>query len=78
MVAAYDRRKMQALLRDPGIVRNRLKLSSACENAPAFLTVQEELGTFNAYIWQFVGGQPRVNSWRSRREVPAGPNSPTP
>jgi len=71
IVAAYDRRKLNELLRDPGIVRNRLKLASARENARAFLKVQKEFGSFDAYIWQFVAGRPRVNSWKSIRQVPA-------
>ena len=70
-VARYDRRKVQQLLRDPGIVRNRLKIAAAIENAKAFLRVQEEFGSFDRYIWQFVGGKPRVNKWKSMRQVPA-------
>ena len=70
-VARYDRRKQQALLRDPGIIRNRLKITSAVQNARAFVRVQEEFGSFDRYIWQFVGGQPMVNSWRSAGQVPA-------
>jgi DNA-3-methyladenine glycosylase I len=70
-VARYDRRKMQTLLRDPGIVRNKLKVASAVENARAFLRVQEEFGSFDRYIWQFVGGKPRVNSPKSLQQVPA-------
>ena len=70
-VAAYDRRKMQRLLKDPGIVRNRLKIDSAVANARAFSRVQEEFGSFDRYIWRFVGGKPRVNSWKSSRQVPA-------
>jgi DNA-3-methyladenine glycosylase I len=70
-VAQYDRRKIQQLLRDPGIVRNRLKITAAVGNAKAFLRVQEEFGSFERYIWQFVGGKPRVNKWRSLRQVPA-------
>jgi DNA-3-methyladenine glycosylase I len=69
-IARYDRRKMQALMRNQGIVRNRLKISSAVENAKAFLTVQEEFGSFDRYIWQFVGGKPRVNGWKSLKQVP--------
>jgi DNA-3-methyladenine glycosylase I len=61
-VAAYDRRKVQALLRDPGIVRNRLKIASTVQNAEAFLKVQEEFGSFDNYIWQFVGGKPLLNT----------------
>ena len=71
IVARYDRRKLQALLRDPGIVRNRLKIASARQNARAFLKVCEEFGSFDAYIWRFVEGRPRVNSWKSLKQVPA-------
>ena len=70
-VARYDRRKLQQLLRDPGIVRNRLKVSSAVENAKAFLRVQEEFGSFDRYIWQFVDGKPIVNARKSLKQVPA-------
>jgi len=75
-VAKYDRRKMQQLLRDPGIVRNKLKVASAVGNAKAFLQVQEEFGTFDSYIWQFVGGKPRVNALQSMKEIqPRTPES---
>ena len=70
-VARYDRRRIERLLRDPGIVRNKLKIGSAVGNAKAFLQVQKEFGTFDVYIWQFVGGKPRLNSPRSMKEVPA-------
>jgi DNA-3-methyladenine glycosylase I len=70
-VARYDRRKLDRLLRDPGIVRNKLKVASAVGNAKAFLQVQKEFGSFDAYIWQFVGGKPRVNSPKSMKQVPA-------
>jgi DNA-3-methyladenine glycosylase I len=70
-VARYDRRKMERLLRDPGIVRNRLKIASAVANAKAFLRVQKEFGSFDRYVWQFVEGRPRVNSPRSLKQVPA-------
>jgi DNA-3-methyladenine glycosylase I len=70
-VARYDRRKIQQLLRDPGIVRNRLKVASAVANAQAFLEIQKEFKSFDLYIWQFVGGKPRVNSPRSFKQVPA-------
>jgi DNA-3-methyladenine glycosylase I len=69
-VAAYGRRKMQTLMRNAGIVRNRLKIESAVQNAKAFLQVQHEFGSFDRYIWQFVGGKPRVNGWRSGDKVP--------
>lgn len=70
-IARYDRRKIRSLLADPGIVRNRLKIESAVANARASLTVREEFGSFDAYIWRFVGGSPRVNRPRSPRDVPA-------
>jgi DNA-3-methyladenine glycosylase I len=70
-IARYDRRKVQSLLRNPGIVRNRLKIASAVKNAKAFLTVQKEFGSFDRYIWQFTGGKPRVNALRQTQRVPA-------
>ena len=70
-VARYDRKKIQQLLRDPGIVRNKLKVASAVANAQAFLRAQKEFGSFDRYIWQFVGGKPRVNSPTSLKPVPA-------
>jgi len=70
-VARYDRRRVQRLLADPGIIRNRLKVEAAVANARAFLAEQEECGSFARYIWRFVGGRPRVNHRRSLREVPA-------
>ena len=70
-IARYDRRKVQSLMNDAGIVRNRLKIASAVQNAKAFLKVQKEFGSFDAYIWQFAGGSPIVNSWRSAKQVPA-------
>jgi DNA-3-methyladenine glycosylase I len=70
-VARYDRRKIDRLLLDPGIVRNKLKIASTVGNAKAFLQVQKEFGSFDRYIWQFVEGKPRVNSPKSMRQVPA-------
>jgi DNA-3-methyladenine glycosylase I len=70
-IARYDGRKTQRLLRDEGIVRNRLKIASAIRNAKAFLAVQEEFGSFDRYIWQFVGGEPRVNVWQLGKGIPA-------
>jgi DNA-3-methyladenine glycosylase I len=70
-VDRYGARKVAALLADPGIVRNRLKITSAIRNARAFLAVQREFGTFDRYLWQFVGGRPVVNAWRTVKEVPA-------
>jgi DNA-3-methyladenine glycosylase I len=70
-VARYDRRKAAQLLKNPGIVRNRLKIASAVRNAQALLSLQEEFGSFDLYIWQFVQGRPRVNLWKTRDRVPA-------
>lgn len=70
-VARYNSRKIRQLLADPGIVRNRLKIESAVQNARAFLIIQREFGSFDRYVWQFVGGKPRLNRWRSLREIPA-------
>src|SRR5437868_3561757 len=70
-VAIYDRRKIAGLLKNDGIVRNRLKIASAVASAKAFLKVQQEYGSFDRYAWQFVGGKPRVNSWRSLKLLPA-------
>jgi DNA-3-methyladenine glycosylase I len=70
-VAHYDRRKIAQLLKNPGIVRNRLKVASAVQNAQALLQVREEFGSFDLYVWQFVGGRPKVNSWKSLDRVPA-------
>jgi DNA-3-methyladenine glycosylase I len=70
-IAQYDDRKLAELLTNPGIVRNRLKIGATVQNARAFLAVQEEFGSFDAYIWQFVEGTPIVNAWQSLSEVPA-------
>jgi len=70
-IARYDQRKIRTLLADPGIVRNRLKIHGTVKNAKAFLAVQKEFGSFDAYIWRFVGGQPRVNRPRGPGDVPA-------
>jgi DNA-3-methyladenine glycosylase I len=70
-VASYNPRKQAALLRDPGIVRNRLKIEAAIKNARVVLAIIEELGSFDAYLWRFVDGRPRVNRWRSLADVPA-------
>lgn len=71
IVARYDRRKIERLLRNPGIVRNRLKVHSAVRNAKAFLRVQKEYGSFDCYIWQFVNSKPRVNAWKQLSQLPA-------
>jgi DNA-3-methyladenine glycosylase I len=70
-VARYTEKRVQKLLLDPGIIRNRQKIESAVRNARAFLSVQEEFGTFDAYAWHFVGGQPKVNRWRTMTQIPA-------
>jgi DNA-3-methyladenine glycosylase I len=70
-VARYTEKRVQKLLLDPGIIRNRQKIQSAVRNARAFLTIQEEFGTFHAYAWRFVGGQPKVNRWRVMNQIPA-------
>ena len=70
-VARYNARKVKQLLADPGIVRNRLKIAAAIQNGKAFLAVQKEFGSFDAYLWRFGGGKPKVNARRSLKEVPA-------
>jgi DNA-3-methyladenine glycosylase I len=70
VVARFDDDVLEKLIADPGIVRNRLKVSSAISNARACLRVQHEFGAFDTYIWRFVGGEPIKNAWRSMAEVP--------
>jgi DNA-3-methyladenine glycosylase I len=70
-VARYTPKRVERLMANPGIVRNRLKIESAISNARAFLDVQKEAGSFDAYIWGFVGGKPRVNTVRGMGDVPA-------
>jgi DNA-3-methyladenine glycosylase I len=70
-VAGYDARRIRKLLADPGIVRNQLKIAAAIQNAKAFLTVQGEFGSFDAYIWRFVGGRPIRNAWQTPQDIPA-------
>jgi DNA-3-methyladenine glycosylase I len=70
-VARFTEKRVQKLTLDPGIVRNRMKIQSAVRNAKAFLAVQKEFGTFDAYCWQFVGGRPKLNRWKVMREIPA-------
>lgn len=70
-VAEYGPDKVSELLADAGIVRNRLKVQSTIANARAFLAVQEEFGSFDAYVWRFVDGRPKKNTWRSIGEIPA-------
>ena len=71
VVARYGQKKLKGLLADAGIVRNRLKIEAAVQNAKAFLAVQNAIGTFDKYIWGFVGNKPRQNAWRSIKKVPA-------
>jgi DNA-3-methyladenine glycosylase I len=70
-VARFDRGKIAALMANPGIVRNRLKIESTISNAHAFIAVQQEFGSFDDYLWRFVGGSPLRNKWRMPRDVPA-------
>lgn len=70
-ISRYDSKKTAALLADAGIVRNRLKIAATIQNAKAFLAVQREFGSFDRYLWQFVGGRPIVNRRRTMKDVPA-------
>jgi DNA-3-methyladenine glycosylase I len=70
-VARFDARRRTALLLNPGIVRNRLKIDSTVSNARAFLALQKEFGSFDRYLWDWVGGRPVLNGWRTRAQVPA-------
>lgn len=70
-VASYDKRKIRSLLSDAGIVRNRLKIESAVQNARMFIDVRKEFGTFDKYIWEFVGGKPIVKKWKTLKQIPA-------
>jgi DNA-3-methyladenine glycosylase I len=70
-VARYSKAKIASLLTDPGIVRNRLKINASVNNAQAYLRLREELGSFDRYLWQFVGGQTRRNRWKELSQIPA-------
>ena len=70
-VARYDKRKVRALLADPGIIRNKLKIDASISNAREFLNVQDEFGSFDSYIWRFVDGRPKQNAWKTHKRVPA-------
>lgn len=70
-VAKYGEKKIEALMQDAGIIRNRLKILAAVSNAKAYLAVQKEFGSFDKYIWEFVKGKPIQNSWKTGREIPA-------
>jgi DNA-3-methyladenine glycosylase I len=70
-VARYTQKRIEKLIADPSIIRNRLKIEAAVRNARAFLEIQDEFGSFDAYGWRFVDGRPRVNRWKAIREIPA-------
>ncbi len=70
-VARYTEKRVQKLMLDPGIIRNRQKIEAAVRNARAFLAIQKEFGTFDAYAWRFVGGHPKVNRWSVMKQIPA-------
>ena len=70
-VSRFNRRKIRTLLKDPGIIRNRLKIESTISNAQAFLQVQKEFGSFDAHIWTFVNGRPQQNAWKPGTRLPA-------
>ena len=69
-IAAFDDRKVTGLLANDGIVRNRLKIIATIQNARLFLTVQQEYGSFDAYLWQFIGGKPKINAWKTLKAIP--------
>ena len=69
-IADYDAKKIKSLLADAGIVRNRLKIVASIQNAKSFLSVKKEFGSFDSYIWQFVEGKPKINSWKTLKEIP--------
>lgn len=73
-IAKYDSKKVKGLLQNEGIVRNKLKIAATIQNAKLFLDVQKEFGSFDKYIWQFVGGKPIVNEWKSIKEIPPKTN----
>jgi DNA-3-methyladenine glycosylase I len=70
-VSAFNQRRLDRLLGDPGLIRNRLKMASAVGNAQALLKVREEFGSFDTYIWRFVDGRPVVNAWQAMKQIPA-------
>jgi DNA-3-methyladenine glycosylase I len=70
-IARYNKRKIDSLLNNPGIIRNRLKIEAAVANARAVLEIQKEFGSFDAYIWQFVNGAPIRNRWKTLKQIPA-------
>ncbi len=70
-VARFSEKKIETLIQNPGIIRNRLKITAAVNNAKAFLDIQKEFGSFDAYIWSFVGGKPLQNRWKAMADIPA-------
>lgn len=70
-IARYGARDVKRLFRDPGIVRNRLKIAATIQNARGFLAIRKEFGSFDAYLWSFVDGKPKINRWRRMAQVPA-------
>jgi DNA-3-methyladenine glycosylase I len=70
-IAQYDQQKVSELLLNPGIIRNRLKINAAVQNAQALINIQAEFGSFDSYLWDFVGGQPIINAWNTAHEIPA-------
>ena len=70
-IARYDAKKIESLLQNEGIIRNRLKIASAIQNAQGYLKIKDEFGSFDSFIWQFVEGKPVINMWRTLSEVPA-------
>jgi DNA-3-methyladenine glycosylase I len=70
-IATYDKRKIESLLKDAGIIRNKLKINAATTNAKAFIEVQKEFGSFNKYMWQFAGKKPKKNKWKTMNQIPA-------
>jgi DNA-3-methyladenine glycosylase I len=70
-IVRYDKKKTRELLKDPGIIRNRLKIAATIDNAKAFLHVRDEFSSFDNYIWRFVGGAPKLNAWKVHKQVPA-------
>jgi len=73
-IAGYSEKKVESLLTNPGIVRNRLKITSAVRNARVLLDIQGEFGSFDAYLWRFVDGRPKQNRWKTLKEIPAETN----
>ena len=70
-IATFDSKKIKKLILNPAIVRNRLKINSAVNNAKQFLKIQKEFGSFDAYCWQFVNGKPKINKWKTHKKIPA-------